>query len=70
MIGFLVGYVMGTKAGEEGYQELRDAWREIASSGELKEILGAAGALLGDVVRNGKGLLGEDHGRGLLRRVA
>jgi|HubBroStandDraft_3_1064219.scaffolds.fasta_scaffold01237_6 hypothetical protein len=32
MLGFFVGYVLGTKAGREKYRELRDACASIAGS--------------------------------------
>ena len=39
VIAFIVGYVLGTRAGEEGFEELKDAWQTISSSAEVKDLL-------------------------------
>lgn len=69
MVGFALGYVLGTKAGEEGYQEMMNALRTITSSGELKELLGGVVSVLADVVKQSAGSLGEGA-EGKLRRIA
>jgi len=69
MIGFLVGYVVGTRSGREGYEEMVTAVRSITTSGELKELLGGAASLLGDVLKQSTGALGEGA-EGKLRRIA
>lgn len=69
MIGFGLGYLFGTKAGAEAYEEMTDALKTIVSSGELKELAGSAIALLADVLKNGTSSLGEGS-RADLRRIA
>ncbi len=69
MIGFALGYVFGTRAGAEAYDEMRNALKTIVSSGELKELAGGAISVLGDVLRQGTGALG-DSGDAKLRRIA
>jgi hypothetical protein len=69
MIGFALGYLYGTKAGAEAYEEMVGALRTIVSSGELKELAGSAISLLGDVLKQGTGALGEG-GEAKLRRIA
>ena len=69
MIGFVVGYIVGTRAGAEGYNEMVAAVRTITSSGELKELARGAAGLLGDVLRQSTGALGESA-EGTLRRIA
>jgi hypothetical protein len=69
MIGFALGYVFGTKAGAEAYDEMRSALKTIVSSGELKELAGGAISVLGDVLRQGSGALGTG-GEAKLRRIA
>jgi len=69
MIGFVVGYVVGTRSGAEGYEELTSAIRSILSSGELKELAGSAISILGDVLKQGTNALG-DGGEAKLRRIA
>lgn len=69
MVGFALGYVLGTRAGEDGYKEMMNALRTITSSGELKELAGAAVGLLADVLKQGTGTLG-DGTETKLRRIA
>jgi hypothetical protein len=69
MIGFAIGYVFGTRAGAEAYDEMRSALKTIVSSGELKELAGGAISVLGDVLRQGSGALGNG-GETKLRRIA
>jgi hypothetical protein len=69
MIGFALGYVFGTRAGADGYQEMVTSLKTIVSSGELKELAGGAISLLGDVLKQGTGALG-DGSEAKLRRIA
>ena len=69
MIGFGLGYLFGTRAGAEAYEEMTDALKTIISSGELKELAGSAIAVLADVLKNGTNALGEGSGA-KLRRIA
>ena len=59
MIGMVIGYVMGTRAGERGYEELRDAWRTITTSEEVKDMVAGGFALAGDMLQRGRGLLAQ-----------
>lgn len=68
VIGFLVGYVMGTRAGPEGYQELRNAWGAITSSEETREVLAGLFGMVRDLVSSGTSAVVERSGE--LRRVA
>jgi hypothetical protein len=69
MVGFALGYVLGTRAGEDGYQEMMTALKTITSSGELKELAGAAVGMLADLLKQGTGALG-DANESKLRRIA
>ena len=69
MIGFALGYMFGTRAGAEAYEEMTGALKTIVSSGELKELAGGAISLLADVLRNGTNSLGEGS-QAKLRRIA
>ena len=39
MIGFVVGYVLGTRAGDKGAAELKEAWRSIRTSDEARNLV-------------------------------
>jgi len=69
MVGFVIGYVLGTRAGDEGYQEMMNAVKTITSSGELKELFGGVVSVLADVVKQSAGALG-DSSESKLRRIA
>ncbi len=69
MIGFALGYMFGTRAGAEAYEEMTDALKTIVSSGELKELAGGAIGMIAEVLRNGTSSLGEGSGA-KLRRIA
>lgn len=61
--GFVVGYLLGARAGREGLEELLAAWNSIRRSEELQALLGGALGLLGGVLRQAvtqrRGALGE-----------
>jgi hypothetical protein len=69
MIGFALGYVLGTRAGQEGYQEMVDAVKSITTSGELRELAGGVVSLIGDVLKQSTSALG-DGAESKLRRIA
>ena len=57
VVGLVVGYVLGTRAGEKGYEELRDSWHTITTSEEVKELVSGGFSVLADMVQQGKALL-------------
>ena len=59
VIALIVGYVLGARAGEEGLEELKDAWQTIASSGEVKDLLAGGLSIARDIVSRGGGMLAE-----------
>ena len=46
LIGFILGYSLGVKAGPEGYEQLRKAWQEVSNSEEFKGLLSTGTAFL------------------------
>lgn len=40
LFGFVVGYLLGARAGSEGYQRLTRAWSDIRQSPEFRDFLG------------------------------
>ena len=59
IIGVIVGYVMGTKSGDAGLAELKDAWRTIRSSDEAKEIMAGGLSMAAGLLSRGGGMLAE-----------
>jgi hypothetical protein len=73
MIGFAMGYMLGTRAGERGWEELRESWKTISTSGEMRDLLSGGLALARDLLRQGATLMAErlDQGeRGVPLRAA
>jgi hypothetical protein len=73
LIGFAVGYLMGTRAGREGLEQLQRAWETIVRSQEVRDMVSGGFAVGKDVLQQGRGLLAEriaPRGVGQLRRVA
>ena len=69
MLGFFVGYVMGTRAGQEGFEELVSTLKQILGSAELKELLSGGVSLVGEAVKAGSKSFG-DRGLPAVRQVA
>jgi len=46
-VGFALGFVMGTKAGRERYEEMRRAWLQVWNSGPVQEAEARIRATLG-----------------------
>jgi hypothetical protein len=64
MIGFFVGYFLGTKAGREQYKELREACVTIAGSETVQTLVKTGTARLSNLqpqhlVQQGKAALGS-----------
>lgn len=53
MLGFGVGYVLGTKAGRERYEELRQAWQDLTGNPRFQEAVDRGKGLVGTATREG-----------------
>jgi hypothetical protein len=65
IIGFVAGYLTGTKDGREGLNRLRTTPRSIAASPETRRIAADATALAGSIAGRGsaRGEDGRSHGQ-------
>ncbi|MCL2396050.1 MAG: hypothetical protein FWC87_15370 [Acidimicrobiaceae bacterium] len=63
IIGVIVGYTLGTKAGEKGWEEFRDAWKVISTSEEVRDLVTGGLSLGRDLLL--RGLAGSGSGNGL-----
>lgn len=59
MMGFVLGYVLGTRAGEEGWQALVESWQTISSSEEMRGLVTGGLDVAGGFLRQGAGILAE-----------
>lgn len=49
ILGAGVGYVLGTKAGRERYEQLRSAWRKVSSSDPARKVEATIRESLGEL---------------------
>ena len=59
MIGFVLGYALGTRAGEQGWNDLVESWRTISSSDEVRDILVGGLSIARDYLRQGAGMMAD-----------
>lgn len=71
IVGVVIGYVLGSRSGEKGFEELREAWRTISTSEEVRDMVAGGLSVAGGLVRQGRGLLADrlqlPEGSGLQR---
>ncbi len=74
VMGVVIGYSLGTRAGEQGWAELTEAWREICASPEVRDLLSGGFATARELLGRSGGLLagalGSENAERVLRRVA
>ena len=59
LIGVIVGYVMGAKSGEQGIEELKDAWATIRASEEAKALMAGGLSMAKGLLARGGSVLAE-----------
>ncbi len=59
MVGMVIGYVLGTRAGERGFEELKESWETISSSQEVRDMIAGGVALAAVMLRQGRSALAE-----------
>jgi hypothetical protein len=59
MVGMVIGYVLGTRAGERGFEELKESWDTISSSQEVRDMIAGGLSIAAVVLRQGRGALAE-----------
>lgn len=74
IIGFVAGYLAGSREGKEGLQRLRSSWQAIKTSPEVRrlagEALSVAGGLTKQASRRSLGTMGNGIVSALTGRVA
>jgi hypothetical protein len=72
VLGVVIGYVLGVRAGEHGWDELRDAWDVISTSEEVRDLLAGSLAMGRDMMARAAGSLtgGGARDGAVLRPVA
>jgi hypothetical protein len=57
IIGVVVGYALGTRAGDDGWTEFRDAWKVISSSEEVRDMVSAGLSMTREFLGRGSEML-------------
>jgi hypothetical protein len=57
IFGVVIGYALGTRAGPEGWEEFKEAWKVVSTSDEVKDLLSGSFSLGRDVMRRGTEVL-------------
>jgi len=73
MIGFALGYVLGTRAGDKGWEELQASWKTISSSAEVRDLIAGGLVTARELVRQGATVMAvrlSGGGEPELRRAA
>ncbi len=60
LAGFGAGYVLGSRAGRERYDQIRRAWAQAKDDPRLQSVAGMAQARADDVVASVKTKMGTD----------
>jgi len=55
IVGFVAGYLVGTREGREGLERLRSSWRAIRTSPEVRKLATEAMAAAEMALRRGSG---------------
>ncbi len=77
IVGFVAGYLVGTREGRDGLERMRSSWRAIRTSPEVRKLAAEAVSVAGTAVRRSSGRGGLSIGGAvgdvtdmLLRRAA
>ena len=60
IVGFLVGYVLGAKGGQEKFEELKEAWQTITNTEEFQNLMMAGLSLVNRIGQQNDSDAGED----------
>lgn len=51
LVGFAVGFLVGTRLGQDGLARLRDSWVTIRESADVRHLVGEAATAVAPLVR-------------------
>jgi hypothetical protein len=70
VIGVIVGYALGSRAGQEAWPELEEAWRTIVASEEVRDLISGGLSMARDLLERRadvlSGILGSSEERSRL----
>lgn len=57
ILGVIIGYVMGTRAGEKGWSDFHESWKVISSSEEVRDLVAGGFSVARDLLGRGSEML-------------
>ena len=54
IIGVIIGYALGSRAGEEGWAEIEEAWKTITTSEEVRDFIAGGVSIARDLADAGR----------------
>jgi hypothetical protein len=70
IIGVMVGYAFGARAGERGWSELSEAWKVIRTSEEVRDLVVGGLSVACEVLKGSSKFVAAPAARTSLRPVA
>jgi hypothetical protein len=70
IIGFVIGYVLGMRAGDKGWAELEDSLRTIQSSPDVRDMVAGMLSTARDMLGQGQRMMSSRPGERPRLRVA
>ncbi|MGH9016515.1 MAG: hypothetical protein ACRDY1_02090 [Acidimicrobiales bacterium] len=59
IIGVLIGYLLGVRAGDEGWAEFRESWRVITTSAEVRDLISGGLSIARELAGRGSEVLAD-----------
>ncbi len=59
VIGVIVGYALGSRAGSDGWSEIEEAWRTICASEEVRDFVAGGLSIARDVIERRAEVIAE-----------
>jgi len=70
IVGVVVGYMFGASAGAEGWEEIKEAWKVIRASQEVREMVAGGLSLARELLAQGGKTMAARGSAPRLRSVA
>lgn len=59
IIGFIIGYILGTRSAPLDFEEISQAWEDIRKSEEAQALVSGGADMALQVIQQGLGILGQ-----------
>jgi hypothetical protein len=59
IVGFIIGYILGTRNGPLDLDEINEAWEDIRNSEEAQAVVAGGADIVLQMIQKGLGILGQ-----------